>query len=206
MVRSRTARHEEHHRLVLPLVTSGYPVRGDVNRPPFIGFFELLQLERIFLRTHIKPVLNTRCESLAFFAKFRIVHPARLGDEGQVPPASPHKRMCDVWVRLEEVLELIRMVGVRELCLSRFRHFVGALGDALFCDRQNLLIVPLDNCLHRFFALNGPEVVHAGHNKGGGGQHDRQHKDQHARPFGPTLHLQLHHTELLRESTGAHRG
>src|SRR5271165_6101871 len=160
MFGSGTTRHKEHQRLVLPLVTLGYPVRRDVHLPA-LNCCEFLQLERIFLRPYVKPVSNARRKLLTFLSKLRITHPPRLRQKYKITIASPKEGMSDIRMRLKEAVEVIRMIDVGKLLLGRFCHFIGTLGDAFLGDRQNLLIIPLNHSLERFFALYGSEVVHA---------------------------------------------
>src|SRR3974390_730381 len=112
MIGGGTARNEQYQRLVFPLVTLSNPVGSDINLVSFARF-EFLELQRIFLRTHVKPVLNAGRQSLTFLAKLRIIRPTRLRLKCQLPLALPEERMGNIWVRFKKAHELLGMVNIR---------------------------------------------------------------------------------------------
>ena len=67
--------------------------------------------------------------------------------------AAPYKRMRDVGVCGEEGLKFLRLVRIGKFLSDFLGHLIGAFVDALFRDRQNVLIVPLNDRLDPFFAL-----------------------------------------------------
>ena len=188
-----TARREVHSGEVLHFVALVHPLVADQSVVSIAGF-HLLQLEEVSLGLDIQPAVDIGGEFFAFLAKLGIVHHAGLRLELKMALAAPYERMRDGRVCGEEGLQILRLVRIGEFLSDSLGHLKGAIVDALFRNRQNLLIVPLKDRFNFLLALYVAEMPGTGDDQRRGGQDDCQHQQQHARPFGPASNLQLQHS------------
>jgi hypothetical protein len=69
--------------------------------------------------------------------------------------------MGDVLMRHQVAFQLFRMIDRRKIGFGFFRDLVRPVHNALLSNIQNLLVVALNDSLHRLLALDRPQVIDA---------------------------------------------